>query len=45
MDKSTLNPNKYDNFHIRMDYAILYGFTERNFRPEAAPSYYSLIKS
>ena len=25
---STLNPNKYDDFHIHMDYVILYGFTE-----------------
>ena len=26
---SPLNPNKYDNFHIHMDYLILYGFTGR----------------
>jgi len=25
---SPLNPNKYDDFHIHMDYVILYGFTE-----------------
>jgi len=23
-----LNPNKYDDFRIYMDYVILYGFTE-----------------
>ena len=26
---SPLDPNKYDDFHIHMDYVILYGFTER----------------
>jgi len=25
---SPLNPNKYDDFNIHMDYVILYGFTE-----------------
>jgi hypothetical protein len=25
---SPLIPNKYDDFHIHMDYVILYGFTE-----------------
>jgi hypothetical protein len=25
---SPLNPNKYDDFHIHVDYVILYGFTE-----------------
>jgi len=25
---SPLNPNKYDDFHIHMDYVILYGSTE-----------------
>jgi len=25
---STLNPNKYDDLHIHMDYVILYGFME-----------------
>jgi len=25
---SPLNPNKYDDFHVHMDYAILYGFME-----------------
>jgi len=24
----TLNPNKYDDFHVHMDYVILCGFTE-----------------
>jgi len=23
-----INPNKYDSYHIHMDYVILYGFTE-----------------
>jgi len=26
--KSPLNPNKYDDFLIHMDYVILYRFTE-----------------
>jgi len=26
---SPLNPNKYEDFYIHMDYEILYGFTER----------------
>ena len=25
---SPLNPNKYDNFHIHVDYVILYGSME-----------------